>query len=1338
MPGYDIPIVGPILNKIIGTRNERWVKKYMQKVAAINSLEPQMRKLTDAQITAKLDEFRKRHDNGATSDELLVEAFAVAREGMDRNVGIRNIFNAKFNFDPSRLSAAHQDAYRRTMDVVNATPPADPVGEFQGGTEPIPSYVFVDIPHELYDAVRELYPDSKPPFRARPFDVQLIGAMVLYQGKIAEMRTGEGKTIVGPLACYLACAERMQVHVVTVNDYLVQRDRDWTFPFFHGLGLRVGAIHPQHIQSEEMKRVMYKCDVVYGTTAEFGFDYLRDNMKPILEQQVQRKRHFAIVDEVDSTLIDEARTPLIISGLAHEDEPRYELADRLARHLMERHRPWAQADEQVQACISRIKGLEGDIRQVADRSKVGGVGGLQKQLEEAKKALPGLEAARATHTQYYEVKMERKQAHVTHDGIAEAQRVAGIGSFFVGENIDMPHLLEQSIRAHSVYQLDRDYVVAEQPDQQTGQPTPTIVIVDVNTGRPMVGRQWSDGLHQAVECKERVPIKPETQTIATITIQNYFKMYKKLAGMTGTADTEAQEFHDIYKLDVVSIPTNRPMIRNDFDDLVYLREKDKWNGIVDEIKAFHDVGRPILVGTTSVENSEMLGNLLKEKYGIAHEVLNAKQHDREAHIIEAAGQLGAVMIATNMAGRGTDIKLGNFNREQVMDHWLRRSVAPAGVALDADDATLHEAVYRKIATAELNINRREADAMDAKGLELALLRTWAAKFSLLDPSEIAKASVDQLREALDSGGRCLLHRMRWFNSIGDMGGLHVIGTERHESRRIDNQLRGRSGRQGDQGSSRFYVAMDEGLMKHFSGDTMNSVLAKLGMKEGVAIEHPWLSKSVERAQRKVEEHNFQIRKNLLEYDEVMEHQRQTFYGLRQRVLEGRDVNGLLLDFVESSVRTAIKEYLDPDYASVCAVEYARQKLDVAIQPEKLRGLEADELLEFMKIEAKYDARQNVTLTLGEFMPIEGSEVAVDFDSVGLINWARTKFGVEIDPLELRVGGADERRKVMEMLIHAAEERIQNADLSGIEIFTHKDYGATQLSEWANRKYGIVASPQEILAAINVEKPRPGEEDKTPLGLLMSKARELFRKREIEEPVEFALQMTMMIAQQSRDEAAAQLVTWANRKYQLGWSTDELRKSTPAKVRTQLLEANTRFVNDRVMEKEIAAAQACKTDDDLDAYLIKRFEVGLPDNMRHLRPDERPNAIQARVENILRAELLAKERQIFLDVLGNSWRDHLYAMDQLRDSIGFRAFSQQDPRIEYKREGSHMFRAMLDSVRDKITDLVFKTKLNFGAGPRRPAPMQRPPMARPVSAQASLDGNGGLGEPPAQRPDDGML
>ena len=322
-----------------------------------------------------------------------------------------------------------------------------------------------------------------------------------------------------------------------------------------------------------------------------------------------------------------------------------------------------------------------------------------------------------------------------------------------------------------------------------------------------------------------------------------------------------------------------------------------------------------------------------------------------------------------------------------------------------------------------------------------------------------------------------------------------------------------------------------------------------------------------------------------------------------------------------------------------------------------------------------------------------------------------------------------------MLIHAAEERIQNADLSGIEIFTHKDYGATQLSQWANRKYGIAASPQEILAAINVEKPRDGEEDKTPLGLLMSKARELFRRREIEEPVEFALQMTMMLAQQSRDEAASQLVTWANRKYQLGWSTDELRKSTPAKVKTQLLEANTRFVNDKVMEKEIAAAQACKTDDDLDAYLIKRFEVGLPDNMRHLRPDERPNAIQARVENILRAELLAKERQIFLDVLGNSWRDHLYAMDQLRDSIGFRAFSQQDPRIEYKREGSHMFRAMLESVRDKITDLVFKTKLNFGTGPRRPAPMQRPPQAQPISAQASLDGPGG---PPANRPDDGML
>ncbi|HRJ49964.1 MAG TPA: hypothetical protein PKU91_05500, partial [Phycisphaerales bacterium] len=650
MADNGIPIIGPILNKIIGTRNERFVKKYNQRVREISALEPEIRRLTDSQLRGKIAEFRGRHDQGAKSDDLMVEAFAVAREAMDRGVGIRAIFNPRFEFDASALSPAMRDLYERTrasmalLPVIvprtfqptasQAAPPdgvPDTSNEYLGCTTLIEGWMQADIDLELYEAVRALFPESRPPFRARPFDVQLIGGMVLTQGKIAEMRTGEGKTIVAPLATYLACCERLRVHVVTVNDYLVQRDRDWTFPFFRSLGLTVGAIHPQHMQDESQKRFMYRCDVTYGTTAEFGFDYLRDNMKRSVEQQVQKRRQFAIVDEVDSILIDEARTPLIISGQAHQDRPRYELADQLARHLVSKNQPWAEHDERVQECKKRIKGYEGDIRQARDKSQVPE---LQRQLATAKGELPRLEAERDRFTRYYETQPERKQVHLSHDGVAEAQRAAQVGSFYVDQNMDLPHLLEQSLRAHVIYQRDRDYVVMTVPDQYSGRPTPTVVIVDVFTGRAMIGRQWSDGLHQAVEAKEAVPIKEETQTVATVTIQNFFKMYKRLAGMTGTADTEAQEFHDIYKLDVVSIPTNKPVVRRDFDDMVFLVQKDKWSAIVDEIKAFHDVGRPILVGTTSVERSESLSKMLMSKHGIQHEVLNAKQHEREAHIVE--------------------------------------------------------------------------------------------------------------------------------------------------------------------------------------------------------------------------------------------------------------------------------------------------------------------------------------------------------------------------------------------------------------------------------------------------------------------------------------------------------------------------------------------------------------------------------------------------------------------------------------------------------------------------------------------------------------------------------
>jgi len=1319
MAEQGIPIIGPILNKIIGSRNERFVKRYTMRVQAINALEQEMNGLSDADLRGKLAELRARREKGTPTDDLLVDAFAVAREAMDRAVGIRNIFNPKAGFDPAALPAPARAMYDKVKAEMDAREPAPGIGEWQGCSELVPGWQQGDIPVELYAAVRGLYPESRPPYRARPFDVQLIGAMVLAQGKIAEMKTGEGKTIVAPLACFLAAIERQRVHVVTVNDYLVQRDRDWTFPFFHALGMTVGAIHPQHMQDEDAKRVMYKCDVVYGTTAEFGFDYLRDNMKRSAEQQVQRRREFAIVDEVDSILIDEARTPLIISGQAHEDAPRYELADRLARHLVEKQKPWTQADRAVQQCRMRIKGLEGDIRQARDKGKIPQ---LQEDLRQAKAQLPQLEAACKGLPQFFEVKEERKSALLTHEGVSEAQRVAQVGSFYIEANMDLPHLLEQSLRAHTIYELDKDYIVMSAPDPHMGgRPVPSVVIVDVNTGRPMVGRQWSDGLHQAVECKERVPIKHETQTVATITIQNFFKMYKRLAGMTGTADTEAQEFHDIYKLDVVAIPTNKAVVRRDFDDMVFLTGKDKWSHIVDEIKAFHDAGRPILVGTTSVEKSEMLSKLLTQRYGIQHEVLNAKQHEREAHIVENAGQVGAVMIATNMAGRGTDIKLGRVTREKLLEHWLKRGLAPRTLTIDADERTLREQIYRKIAPQELDVPKRDLEGVAFEELELRLLRHWAAKNTWASPKQIEKASAEELRRLLDESGRFLIHNLRWYERVEEIGGLHVIGTERHEARRIDNQLRGRSGRQGDKGSSRFFVALDDDLMRMFAGETTLRFLSRIGMKEGDAIEHPMLSRSVANAQKKVEERNFHHRKNILEYDEVMEHQRQKFYGMRQRALDGRDVKGLIFELIAQTVDDACEMYLDPDYSTQCAAEFARARLECSVEPGRLKGKGLIEMERTILGDAEQDARQSVAITLGEYMPMEGSEVAIDFDAAGLAAWARTRFGVDLDLAQLRSGGAEEREHVRDLLSHAAIEKIRSADLAGLSQFVQANYGAHELARWAQDKLSIEVRVEEILAAIK------SEDDDTlnsPAALLMAKVRDMYEKREIEYPVDFQMQYTTLLMRQSPADAATHLLTWANTRYKLGWTQEIFKTSTPQKVREMLLKASEEFVKSGRLEREIARAMALLDDDALDAHLRAEYGVGLPENLRYREGQERVDMVRARIENIIRSELLHFERTIMIDTMDAEWKDHLYAMDQLRDSISYRAFSQQDPRIEYKREGSHLFTAMMERLRERVTEFVFKATIVPTLPPQRQAPQPpRPPAGRPPAGMGGGVGGG---------------
>ena len=616
-----------------------------------------------------------------------------------------------------------------------------------------------DVLTKMFALTREA---SQRTLGLRHYDVQLVGGYVLHEGKIAEMMTGEGKTLMATLALALNSLSDRPCYLVTVNDYLARRDADWMRPIYEYLGLSVGSI--QSSLEPQGRKPVYGCDIVYATNNELGFDYLRDNMKTVLGQQVQKDLYFAIVDEVDSILIDEARTPLIISGPAEEHVGRYNEADMVARQLVE--------DE------------------------------------------------------HYEVKEKERMASLTEEGIVRAQEILEVESFYVPGFEDWPHYIENSLRAHSLYEKDKEYVVEDAEDPHTGQTRPEVVIVDEFTGRKMSGRRWSDGLHQAVEVKEGLEPKQETQTLATITFQNYFRMFDKLAGMTGTAITEAGEFHKIYELDVITVPTNRPLTRADHVDMVFRTLPEKWNAICDEIERLQEKGQPVLVGTASVDNSEHLSKLLRERK-VPHEVLNAKNHEREAHIVAMAGSKGSITVSTNMAGRGTDIKLGG------------------------------------------NFEYRLAQALEEKGLELG-------NDEQLAEIDVIRASVHEQSEKDEA-------------EILELGGLYVLGTERHEARRIDNQLRGRTGRQGNVGESRFFLSLQDPLMRIFYRDWVVNAMEKLGMSEGQPIESGMVTRQVARAQKKVEDRNFEIRKNLLEYDEVMDHQRTEIYGARQAVLEGEDL-----------------------------------------------------------------------------------------------------------------------------------------------------------------------------------------------------------------------------------------------------------------------------------------------------------------------------------------------------------------------------------------------------------------------------------------------------------------
>jgi preprotein translocase subunit SecA len=708
---------GQILAKVLGTQNDRELKRLAPLVATINSFESSIQSLSDSDLRAKTAEFKTRIGNGEPPDDLLPEAFAVVRE-----------------------------AGRRVLNM-------------------------------------------------RHYDVQLIGGMVLHGGKIAEMKTGEGKTLVATLPAYLNALEGKGVHVVTVNDYLARRDSEWMGRVYRYLGMSVGVI--QHELNDQQRQVAYGADITYGTNNEFGFDYLRDNMKFELASMVQRGHNFAIVDEVDSILIDEARTPLIISGPAEASTDLYYEVDKI---------------------IPKLK--KGEVHQG------------QVKTEDRER----LEASGD-----YIVDEKHKTVSLTEAGIAKAEQLLAhrmeAGSLYDPANMPLLHHVQQALRAHTHYHLDVEYMIKDGG----------VVIVDEFTGRLMPGRRWSDGLHQAVEAKEGVKIERENQTLATITFQNYFRKYKKLAGMTGTAETEAPEFGKIYNLDVNVIPTNKPLRRIEEPDLVYRTEAEKWTAIVEDITAKQQEGRPVLVGTVSIEKSERLSGMLKRK-GVKHVVLNAKYHAQEAEIVAQAGHKNNITIATNMAGRGTDILLGG-NAE----HMARQQC-------------LVEAVAEKL----------------AKGDEKFVDDEEFVYFFMVDTFyRVKRADWERIYEYFKA--QCASEH----EEVVSMGGLHIIGTERHEARRIDNQLRGRAGRQGDPGSSRFYLSLEDDLMRIFGSDRISGLMQRLGMEENVPIEHGMVTRAIERAQKQVEAQNFSVRKHLLEYDDVMNKQRESVYTLRREILDGK-------------------------------------------------------------------------------------------------------------------------------------------------------------------------------------------------------------------------------------------------------------------------------------------------------------------------------------------------------------------------------------------------------------------------------------------------------------------
>jgi preprotein translocase subunit SecA len=828
-------LINTLLGKVFETKNERVVKALMPQVLAINALEPEIQKLTDEQLRAKTEEFKQRIQERLAR----FSNISVAEPAADASD------EAEAEPDVDRQKRLEKEQYDALQEALN------------------------EILVEAFAVVREA---GRRVLNMRHFDVQLIGGMVLHQGTISEMKTGEGKTLVATLPVYLNALSGRGVHVVTVNDYLAKRDSEWMGKLYRFLGLTVGVI--VHDLDDEERRAAYAADVTYGTNNEFGFDYLRDNMKFDIKDCVQRGHNYAIVDEVDSILIDEARTPLIISGASEESTDKYYKVNRIIPKLE--------------------KGEELDVA-------------------------PG-EPAQLTGD--YVVDEKHRNITVTDEGWVKVEGLLGIGNIADPENWPLKHHVDTAIKAHALYRRDVEYVIKD------GE----VIIVDEFTGRMMPGRRWSDGLHQAIEAKEGVKIERENQTLATITFQNYFRMFKKLAGMTGTAETEATEFDKIYKLEVVVIPTNKQMLRLEHPDVVFRTEKEKYFAAADEIQQLNAKGQPVLVGTTSIEKSERLSDLLKKK-GVKHWVLNAKQHEREAEIVAQAGRKGQVTIATNMAGRGTDILLGGNAEFMAKQEMVKKGIA------------------QQLRVAQGKIEGPQEDG------QTSVFYYNGNEYTV--PTDKWTEAFNRYKKETD----------KEHDEVTAVGGLHILGTERHESRRIDNQLRGRAGRQGDPGSSRFYLALEDDLMRIFAKEWVSNLLQRLGMEEGVPIESKLITRRIETAQKAVEAQHFESRKHLLEYDDVMNKQREAVYGLRRRLLEGMDQKDLILeDYVSAILGDLLEEYCpakahvdDWNIKGLKDAIFTRFGVDFlaeGVKPDTLNRQELGDAI-FAKLKERYDAKEKL-------------------------------------------------------------------------------------------------------------------------------------------------------------------------------------------------------------------------------------------------------------------------------------------------------------------------------------------------------------------------------------------